>query len=100
MANVKQLETKVVLKFYCLFSEYLGVLASKIQQFLTVFKISFSLAQFWRAFGILGGVEPQPPPVRHCAKLIVKPTVTSNHQVKHLYRTEAASNELNGTLRT
>ena len=28
MANVKQLRTYVVLEFYCLFSEHLGVLAS------------------------------------------------------------------------
>jgi len=28
IANVKQLRTKVVLEFYCLFSEHLGVLAS------------------------------------------------------------------------
>ena len=28
IANAKQLRTYVVLEFYCLFSEYLGVLAS------------------------------------------------------------------------
>ena len=28
IANVKQMRTYVVLEFYCLFSEYLGVLAS------------------------------------------------------------------------
>jgi len=28
IANVKQLRTQVVLEFYCLFSEHLGVLAS------------------------------------------------------------------------
>ena len=28
IANVKQLQTYVVLEFYCLFSEHLGVLAS------------------------------------------------------------------------
>ena len=28
IANVKELRTEVVLEFYCLFSEYLGVLAS------------------------------------------------------------------------
>ena len=33
-ANVKQLRTYVVLEFYCLFSEHLGVLVSQIQQFL------------------------------------------------------------------
>ena len=27
IANIKQLRTKVVLEFYCLFSEHLGVLA-------------------------------------------------------------------------
>jgi len=35
IANVKQLRTLVVLEFYCLFSEHLRVLASKIQQFLS-----------------------------------------------------------------
>jgi hypothetical protein len=34
IANVKQLRNYVVLEFYCLFSEHLGVLASYIQQFL------------------------------------------------------------------
>jgi hypothetical protein len=33
-ANVKQLRTLVVLEFYCILSEHLGVLASYIQQFL------------------------------------------------------------------
>ena len=28
IANVKQMQTYVVLEFYCLFSEHLGVLAS------------------------------------------------------------------------
>ena len=37
IANVKQLRTYVVSEFYCLFSAHLGVLASYIQQFLTVF---------------------------------------------------------------
>ena len=55
-ASVKQLRTYVVLEFYCLFSEYIGVLASYIQQFLTVFKIRLSLARLWRVFGISGGV--------------------------------------------
>ena len=50
----------VVLEFYCLFSKHLGVLASKIQQFLTVFIIGWSFAQFWRAFRISGGFEPHP----------------------------------------
>jgi hypothetical protein len=34
------------------------------------------------------------------AKLVVKTVVTSNHQVQQQYRTEAASNERNGTVRT
>ena len=55
IANVKQLRTYVVLDFYCLFSEHLGVLASYIQQFSAVFTIGLSLARFWRAFGISGG---------------------------------------------
>ena len=55
IANVKQLRTYVVLEFYCLFSEHLGVLASLIQQFLTVFTIGLSLERFWRTFGISGG---------------------------------------------
>jgi len=37
------------------FSKHLGVLASKIQQFLTVFTIGLSLARFWRAFIISEG---------------------------------------------
>jgi hypothetical protein len=53
IANVKQL-FYMVLKFYCLFYELLGVFASYIQQFLTVFRIGLSLAQFWRTFGISG----------------------------------------------
>ena len=56
IANVKQLRTggnfRILLPF---FSEHLGVLASKIQQFLTVFTIWLSLARFWRTFGISGG---------------------------------------------
>ena len=55
----------MVLEFYCLFSEHLGVLASEIQEFLTVFTIELSLARFWRAFGISGGGglnTPNPPP--------------------------------------
>ena len=46
IANVKQLRTQVVLEFHCLFPERLGVLASQIQQFLTVFKIGLSFARF------------------------------------------------------
>jgi len=34
------------------------------------------------------------------AKLVVKTIVTSNHQVQQQYRTEAASNELNGIVGT
>ena len=53
----------MVLEFYCLFSEHLGLLASEIQEFLTVFTVGLSLARFWRAFGISGGFEhPKPPP--------------------------------------
>jgi len=56
----------VVLEFYCPSSEHLGVLASQIQQFLTVFTIGVSLARFWRAFGILRGwgiEHPKLPPL-------------------------------------
>jgi len=55
IANEKNREPAVVLEFFCLFSEHLGVLASEIQQFLTVFTIGLSLARFWRAFRISGG---------------------------------------------
>jgi len=75
-SNVKQLRTggsfRILLPF---FPEHLGVLASEIQQFLTVFTIGLSLARFWRAFGISGGgrdlnLQPQPPPpVRYCPVL-------------------------------
>ena len=63
IANVKQLLTYVVLECYYLFSEYLGVLASQIQQLLTVFTIGLRLVRFWRAFGISGGggLHPQTP---------------------------------------
>jgi len=47
-------EPAVVLEFYCLFPEHLGVLASEIQQFLTVSTIGLSLARFWKTFGISG----------------------------------------------
>ena len=63
IANVQQLRTYVVLEFYCPFSKHLRVLASQIQQFLTVFTIGLSLALFWRACRISGGFEP--PSVRH-----------------------------------
>jgi len=47
------------------------VLASQIQQFVTVFTIRLSLARIWRAFRIffLEGVclnIPLPPPICHC----------------------------------
>jgi len=48
ISNVKQFRTYVVLEFYCLFPEHLGVLASQIQQFLTVLH---SRAEFSRDFG-------------------------------------------------
>ena len=69
IANVKQLRTYVVLEFYYLFAEHLGVLASYILQVLTVFTIGLSLGRFWKAFGISGGFQPPPPnplSVRHC----------------------------------
>ena len=48
IANVKQLRTggsfRILLPF---FPNILGVLASQIQQFLTVFTIGLSLARFW-----------------------------------------------------
>ena len=67
IANVKQLRTYVVLEFYCLFSEHLGVLASQSQQFFkTVFTIRLSLAPFFGGpseFRGGGGFEhPKPPP--------------------------------------
>jgi len=54
IANVKQLRTGGSFSTLLLFFEHLGVLASLIQQFLTVFTIGLSLARFWRAFGISG----------------------------------------------
>jgi len=78
IANVKQLQTYVVLEFYCLFSENLGVLGSKIRQFLTVFTIGLSLARFWRAFRISGGFEPsKPPPSVHNCSFSVSDTFLS-----------------------
>ena len=83
--NVKQLRTggsfSILLPF---FTEHLGALASKFQQFfLIVFTIGLSLARFWRAFGIFfwgGGSlnlpKPNPPPsVRHCLE---SPTIVFN----------------------
>ena len=64
IVNVKQLRTGGSFRILLPFPEHLGVLASQIQRFLTVFTIGLSLARFWRAFGISGGrgVElPQPP---------------------------------------
>ena len=63
------MQTYVVLEFYCLFSEQLGVLASQIQQFFNSFhsRVEFGTI-VWRAFGISGGgVEHPKPPhsVRH-----------------------------------
>jgi hypothetical protein len=55
IVNVKQLRTYVVLEFYCLFSEHLGVLASQIQQFLTVFTNRVGFAMILEGFRILGG---------------------------------------------
>jgi len=67
IANVKQLRTDIVLEFYCFFSEHLGMLASKIQQFLAVFTNQLEFGKFCRAFEISGGFErPKPPSVRHC----------------------------------
>ena len=64
IANVKQLRTWVVLEFYCLFSEHLGVLASYIQQFLTVFssRVEFgTILEGLRNFGGRGLNTPNPP---------------------------------------
>ena len=44
---------RILLNFF----GHLVVLASEIQQFLTVFTIGLSLARFWRVFGISGGGE-------------------------------------------
>ena len=68
IANVKQLQTQVVLEFYCIFSEYTGVLASQIQQFLTVFTnwVEFGMIlEGLRNFGGGGLNNPNPPSVRH-----------------------------------
>ena len=64
IANVKQLRTGGSFRILLPFSEHLGVLASEIQQFLTVFSFGLSLARFWRAFRISGGgvLTPQHPP--------------------------------------
>jgi len=70
VANVKQLRTDSSFRILLHFSEHLVLLASQIQQFLTVFKIGLSLARFCRAFRNFGGGggcwNPQTPPsVRH-----------------------------------
>ena len=54
IANVKQLRTQVILEFYCLLSEHLGVLVSHIQQFISLFTIGLSLARFLKAIIISG----------------------------------------------
>jgi hypothetical protein len=46
IANVKQFRTGGSFRILLPFSENLGVLASQIQQFLTVFTIGLSLARF------------------------------------------------------
>ena len=56
IANVKQMRTYVVLEFYCLFSEHLGVLASKVGNFFNSFHNRVESGTiFCRAFGISGG---------------------------------------------
>jgi len=69
IANENNCEPTVVLEFYCLYFQYVGVLASKVQQFLTVYTIGLSLARFWRAFGIFflgeGRFEPPQTPPRY-----------------------------------
>jgi len=72
IANVKQIPN---LEFYCLFSKRIGVLASQIQQFLTVFTIGLSLARFWSVFGISGGggrgLNPPPKTPRYATEYYV-----------------------------
>ena len=64
IANVKKLRTGGSFRILLPFSKHLGVFASSIQQFSTVFTIGLSLALFWRAFGISGGgSEPPKPPI-------------------------------------
>jgi len=81
IANVKQMRTGGSFRILLSFSEKLAVLASQIQQFLTVFTIGLCLSRFWRAFGISGGGGglnlPKPPPsVLHseyimCCKIVI-----------------------------
>ena len=61
IASVKQFRADGSFRILLPFFEHLGVLASYIQQFLTVFTIGLGLARFWRAFGISGGGEGLPP---------------------------------------
>ena len=68
IVNVKQLRTYVVLEFYCLFSEHLGVGVLNSAICLTVFTIRLSLARLLeglRNFGWGGFQHPNPPSVRH-----------------------------------
>jgi len=70
ITNVKQLRTdgsfRILLPFFRT-SQGVGVLNLKKNKCLTVFTIGLSLARFWKAFGISGGLNPQTPPsVRHC----------------------------------
>ena len=88
IANVKQLRTKVVLKFYCLFSEHLGLLAYKIRQFLTVFTVRLSLARFWRAFGISGGLNTPNLPLGTPLDTITHSVTTFSMSVTKLIFTE------------
>ena len=55
IANVKQLRTQVVLEFYRLFSEYLGVLASYIQQFFNSFHNRVEFGTILEGLRNLGG---------------------------------------------
>jgi len=52
IANVKQLRTDGSFRILLTFSEQLVVLASQIQQFLTVFRVGLGLERFWRTFRI------------------------------------------------
>ena len=84
IANVKQLQTHLVLEFYCLFSEHFWVLPSKIQQFLTnwgvgigtlnIFCSVFNPVRLSQNFGISGGGRLKllkPPFLRHCNGLYI-----------------------------
>ena len=83
IANVKQLRTGGSFRIFLPFFQHLGVLASQIQHFLTVFTIGLSLSRFWRTFGIWGkGVQP-PPLVRHCSLWKV---ITTNVSEKRMVK--------------